>query len=344
MKENKLTTFSLVYFLSRSLFLGLGTSQIFKLAGSDTWISVILGTMIGLMFIYIICKFRERKGNKKLNDCLSNTKLGLITRIFIIILAIFLIISANLIIEVFAVSFFLYYTPGWFVILPLLVILFYFTLKGMKIVNRVSTALLPIGICLFLFAALSLVYLVKIPNFLPVLTVKTSKILLSSFIFAILSSVPNFFLIDHAISTKSHIISYLFAGFSMFVVVVISTGVLGPNLISLYRYPEYMILKKINIFNFIENIENLIAYLWYFDIFIFLGVITTFMKNLLPIKFNKIFLATILLSVFIFCGLFLFNNYKSALIVYYSAPYIIISLFIIIILLLLKVIKKRKNI
>ena len=48
--------FSVVYFLSRAVFIGIGYSLMFDIAGKDAWISVILGTLLGLLIVYPISK------------------------------------------------------------------------------------------------------------------------------------------------------------------------------------------------------------------------------------------------------------------------------------------------
>ena len=61
-KEN----FTLVYFLTRPLFLGIAFSLLFNESGSDSIIACILGTMLGCLFITFINKMKFNKDNFKL--------------------------------------------------------------------------------------------------------------------------------------------------------------------------------------------------------------------------------------------------------------------------------------
>ena len=51
------------YLLAFPLFMGIGLSKIIKTSGSDSWISILLGTIIGLIINYIMTKL-PRKNNK----------------------------------------------------------------------------------------------------------------------------------------------------------------------------------------------------------------------------------------------------------------------------------------
>mgnify|MGYP003377633825 FL=1 len=63
MKYNKLEYNSALCLSSISLFLGIGISKIINSIGSNSWISIILGTAIGLLINYIFTKLPE-KDNK----------------------------------------------------------------------------------------------------------------------------------------------------------------------------------------------------------------------------------------------------------------------------------------
>ena len=65
---------------------------------------------------------------------------------------------------------------------------------------------------------------------------------------------------------------------------LLTYGILGANLVDIYRYPEYMTLKKIKLFNFVEKVENIVSITWIFDLFITLAVSGNNMKELLPKK------------------------------------------------------------
>ena len=51
----------LIYFLSRSLFLGGGISTLFLYCSKDAYIAIILGTLLGIGIIYIISRIKISK-------------------------------------------------------------------------------------------------------------------------------------------------------------------------------------------------------------------------------------------------------------------------------------------
>ena len=52
----------------------------------------------------------------------------------------------------------------------------------------------------------------------------------------------------------------------LFLITLSTILCLGEPLIRIYSFPEYAVLKQIKILDFIENIENLSTFIWYFDI------------------------------------------------------------------------------
>ena len=63
----------------------------------------------------------------------------------------------------------------------------------------------------------------------------------------------------------------------------LTLGILGPNFIVIYQYPEYMILKEIKMFSFIANVENIFAFIFGNEIII---SIILYLKNIKNILIN----------------------------------------------------------
>jgi len=69
--KNKLT-----YFIARSSMFGIGFFLIFQNAGKDAWISILLGTLLGVIILYIYNKIKQNLNNKTLEDKLKQSLLG----------------------------------------------------------------------------------------------------------------------------------------------------------------------------------------------------------------------------------------------------------------------------
>lgn len=86
---SKYEHFTASYFLTRSLFLGIGFSLITGIAKQDSILAFFIGTLIGLFFIFFINQIQKYKGKKSLHDVLKEMKfLGILLRIVFLIFGI----------------------------------------------------------------------------------------------------------------------------------------------------------------------------------------------------------------------------------------------------------------
>ena len=90
MKANKLTNIQFIileFFLTRSLFAGIGYSRMYQSSNKDTWLCMILGTLIGVFIIYIFHlnskKIKNNLNNKKFINWLYKTATFLLYLLFI---------------------------------------------------------------------------------------------------------------------------------------------------------------------------------------------------------------------------------------------------------------------
>ena len=145
------------------------------------------------------------------------------------------------------------------------------------------------------------------------------------------------------LSTDNNLPKYYFlANLTIIIMGILIIGILGPDLINIYRYPEYMILKVIKILNFIEKVENIFAIATLFDLFMVLSISMNSIKEKLPKKKQNIWFSLILLFVFgvsIFFGI----HYSLALQIYYYLP-VILLIFIVLILTVFTIkLRKKQN-
>ena len=82
-------------------------------------------------------------------------------------------------------------------------------------------------------------------------------------IFGVMSASPNILLKDENIPLKNHLIFYLITTIINTTIAFLTLAILTPDVAKIYSYPEYMVLKRIRIFEFIENIENLSVLILY---------------------------------------------------------------------------------
>ena len=304
-KEN----FSLTFFVSNTLFSGLIYSKMFSITSQDAIISGIIGTIIGLLIIVFLSKINLSKSFK-------------IIPLFIYIY--FLILSFSTL-EIFISSFLLTKTPKIIMIIPALSLGLYASFRDMKTLKEASFIFLWLSIISFLITIIFLFNYVHLENVLPLFVHKPKNLLHSSLIFGLLSSFPNILLKEENIPLKKHLKYYLITAiFNIFMIVMI-LGVLSPGVAKIYSYPEYMVLKRIKLLDFIENIENVSVLVWYFNYFYFISLS---LKRIFSIIKNKVVFYTICISSTLVSSYIFTNNYMMSMYLYHSPLYMFI-LFII---------------
>ena len=305
MMEHKL----LSYFNMRALFMGIGISKILNMSHEYTLLSIIIGTLFGCLFL----KYYKSFNNKSM--------------ISILISSIYIILGL-LIITNMVSSHYLPDMPKLLVIIPLLILCIYFAHKNRIVLSRLSNILIIFNIIIFILSIISLVPFIDINNF-SYSNTSLVKVLLSSLYYFLLSISPIITLnVDHYSLVKTYVIS----SFTIGIWFLIIYGILGSNLVSALRYPEYVILKNVSLGVSLENIENFVSFMWLIDLIILL------FTNIINIKENlknKRYLYLIICILFFITSIINIEFYLIGFIYNYSI--ILIS-----ILFLLSIIKNKK--
>lgn len=297
MKYNKLEYNSAIFLSSISLFLGIGINRVVSIAKNDSWISVIIGSILGLLFLYLFKKLKNKK--RKWLSLLAN----------IIILSIDIFLITKLISSIY-----LNKTPDFMVMLPFLIIIYYGVKKGFSTILKVSSILFFVYILITIIPVVTLVPSINYDYFKPILNNSFINILIGALRFAIISISP--IVIFPNFKENFNYKSYVFSCLLLLTIIAGVIGNLGLDLSLLYRYPEYMVFKNISLMGFIENIQNILSYLWLISSFV-IALFTSYnVKNTLTNKGLIIVLISILFSF----SFFLLNNYiyTDYLINYYS--------------------------
>ena len=122
-------------------------------------------------------------------------------------------------------------------------------------------------------------------------------------------------------------------------------GVFGGPLARTFSYPEFSILRQINVFNFIQNIESFLAINWLFDIFVALSLAAKKIKDLGGYK-KDIWTYFIFFILAYLTSKYVIGNYKVSIGLYHLSPYLFIILesLIYIFFLIKKDLRKPKSI
>lgn len=336
----------IIYFLTQSLFLGFGISILFNISGKDCYFGAILGLCLGFIILYFYSKFLDLKQKRSLKEILKQNKiLGIIVHLILILTTYILLVYGLVIYKVFVASFMLIKTPEIYLLIPIIAFACYGAFKGIINISRVSESLIPLTIILLAFAFLGIAGLFESSNFLPILTTTPTNFFKTALTFAGISVFPNILTIHYHEKPQHMLKTYAISCIILIATIIYINGILGEELVHIYRFPEYMVLKQLKLFRFIEKVENILSIAWIFNIFILLMMSIHSLKELLPNKKPKLITSIILIfTIFMIDKVFAFN-YVNELRIYKILPYIsiILPLIIIIPLLYLAKIKKKKG-
>lgn len=333
----------IVYYLTQSLFLGFGISLLFSISSKDCYIGAVLGMVIGFIIMYLYATFLELKKKRRLKEILQQNKVvGLLVRILLLIASYILLVYGLVIYKVFVASFMLIKTPEIIILIPIVLFATYGAFKGLVGISRVAESLVPITIGLVLFAFLGVAGLFESSNFLPILTNTPSEFFKTALTFAGISTFPNVLLVHYSERPKHMLKTYGIATILLIATLVYINGILGAELVHIYRFPEYMVLKQLKMFKFIEKVENILSIAWIFNIFILLMMAIHSIKELIPKKKSKLVMIFILILTTVMIDKIFAFNYVNELRIYKMLPYISIIIPLIIIGPLLYLVRKKK--
>ena len=123
--------------------------------------------------------------------------------------------------------------------------------------------------------------------------------------------------------------SYLISCLMVSIIFILTIGVMGIDIVSLYRYPEYIVLKKVSFFRFLNNIENFNAFFWILTYLILIVLSGKVLKDSVNnITKNKWIFIGVLILIFISIIMTTFRNINYILILYKYEVYVLAGLII----------------
>ena len=135
---------------------------------------------------------------------------------------------------------------------------------------------------------------------------------------------------------------------ALLVVMFYVVSCFGFNMATLFRYPEYILLKKIGITSSGLHIENLLAFRWLLYILAlcytsFFGI-NTYLKTFKISKKTNYILIILISIISIIIANTLFGNIPHSIMIIknYYVPFIAIPIFIILTIIFIKCLKEKK--
>ena len=236
----------LSFYLTRVLFMGGGFSLLVNVCHNNLLISSFLGILLGYFLLFLIYK----KGN--------------INKIMKIIISLVILIINIIGVTALTSTHLLFKTPSIIVVIALVLVLLYGSKKDIKNIGWIAFILIFISSFIVGLACLNLFRYTKLTNLLPLFDTGVMDFIKGIIIFAGTSTLPNVLLIEYKGNMKFKDISigYFIGALLMILVLFFINGTYGYEFASILRFPEYSILRNIDLFNFLTNIENIFMLEW----------------------------------------------------------------------------------
>jgi len=146
---------------------------------------------------------------------------------------------------------------------------------GIETLARSAELLFPLFVFLFLVFVIFVSPEVKVENIQPVLEADFKDLLRAAIYFISVFSLPTVVLlmvypasVNRPNEAKKNFFSgVIIAGVTLIIMIALSILVLGVTTTQLQIYPSYSLAKKINVGNFLQRIEIVMAGMWFISIF-----------------------------------------------------------------------------
>jgi len=363
MIKNKLNNFdvgTLNYFITRAFLTGFLFNSLLNLIRQDSWIIPLFGIVLGIVFLLLVIYIFNYEPTlnfaEKINS-LFNKKIG---SILIIIFCVFCFFMCNLTylnLNNFIHGQFLSKTPTLAIAIVCIIAIFYTLTKGLNTIAKTGNILFYIAMILFFISFIGLLPFIEIENLKPFLNNKPLNYLESLNCFYAFNIVPMLFLtilpkdkINNPKLKKTLFLSFILSAFTMFIVMFSTLASFGYELTSLYKYPEFHVLKNISLMGLEARIESILIIQCIFDFFMFVVLTIYFIANSIKstTKFKNVNIIYAVLCILLVILTNYFSKYNVFLddfaLKYVQMPVSIFSIvFLLIICIKINFSKKKKT-
>lgn len=347
---------SMIWFIIRGGYIGLTLGNLILICRQDAWISALLSIIIGLIPLFIFMYLHNYNKNQTLPE-LNQTifkRLGKPLNILLIIGAFTFSTIVFLDLVHFVYSQFLFKTNTYFIAICFIIPLIYALFKGINAISKTSLIMFYLVVFTVIFIITGLFNGLDLEKLKPYLEASPKNIIHGILIMLTYNIIPLIFLLSipknkiENYNTKITIGFYVASLLSLANAAFLTIGVFGASLSTLFEYPEFHLLKKLQMGDFISRLESILSLEWIVALFILLALGMYFMTSTIKKTFktkektDKIIIIIACLSL-IFLDQILFQNSASAVKTLQGPMIIIIftSLFIPILITYIKCLTKR---
>ncbi len=280
----------LAYFLMRSFFLGIVINNLLITSKQDALLSIILSFVFGLIpltLFYFISNHHKKFNINDLIDHYFPKIIAYFLKLLLVLLIIFLMIISLWKISDFVSLNYLYKAPAYIIALLFILPIYSLANKRLSTIGRTVIIFFILSTVLSIISSIFLITKINLLNLKPTLEYGISPILKGSLFCANYTLAPLFPLLiipQNSISNnfksfKSLLIAYTIAGLFLFLTIFFIISVLGIDLTLFYEYPEFHVLKLITFGNFIQRLESILSFQWFFDFIVSLSFFMYYIKT-----------------------------------------------------------------
>ena len=346
-KISKIQMGMLLSLIMCGYFLGMSDIMLLKKSSSEVIISMILGSILGIIPLLMYLRINDTYPNLNIYEKTSKLfgkKLGIIINILIIISYSLIFAIAIRTIVSFATSKYLENTPYFLVGTFVVICCFFACFNGLETMLRLAQIAFVITVLVAFLIEITVVGYIDINNILPIFSSNNplTNIIYGAFYYAATASFLSVLLLSIKKSeiknnknfNKTAILFYFYSVISLTVVMFFVVSCFGYKMATLFRYPEYMVLKKIGFSSAELHLENLLAFRWVFYSLALTctslyGILTGLNKYSNNKKRNKI-IAMVISFISLFISKKTLGTVPSALIIMknYYIPFMAIPMFV----------------
>lgn len=246
-------------------------------AKQDVWLVAVLSLLLGMMVMLLFASLQKRNPQLTLvqvcDKVFGKWIGGFLALSFMFYL--FLSVAVQLReIGDFMTTQILPETPIEAIHILFFVVVIYATRLGLVPIARTAEVFMPLLILMLIFMLIFLIPEIKIDNIFPLFGEGIKPIIRASvpFIsFPFLELVPVLMILPQVKNAekirRSLLIGILVGGTVLAVITTLCILILGAELTAVNLYPSYLLARKIQVGNFLERIESILALIWFASIF-----------------------------------------------------------------------------
>ncbi len=298
------------------------SSSVAVLAGRDSWISIIIATIVGLLVVWIDSFLGELHPGKTLLEVMQielGRWLGSFLSVCFVLMGVITGTQIIWYVGDFFTTVYMKGTSNYFVNVLFVAVLAIALLYGLEAMCRAIEIFFIIGFPLMILSLIMLTPQVKVNNLLPlmengitpaikgvipILSFNVFPIILLNMIFP--ANVGNL-----KQAKKAMFVGYFLGVITSAFAIMFCILVLGSTITANLRFPLFTVTKEINVGTIFSRVEALIVFVWivtnFISTFVFLYAGIKGLSQLLKLKDYKILVLPIILIVAIYSG-FIYKN------------------------------------